>query len=275
MVEWYEAYADYNDEALRLEEIVRAAAAAVALRRRARLSAPRGGASRFIDAVVQATGIDLSPHRDAASSCAAAFASAGLQMPTDEPLGRRSPTTLLSKFVEPTPHPADLRPRLPDRALALRPRSTAPRPGLAERFEAFAGGMEIANAFSELNDPDVQRERFLSQQRLAGDGDEEAQPFDELFLQALEQGMPPAGGLGLGIDRLVMLLTGARLHPRGRPLPGHARLSRPARRRARTPPNRRPAPRPALKLRALHDDAPLSWPWGRLVDCLQGVDRTT
>jgi lysyl-tRNA synthetase class 2 len=80
--------------------------------------------------------------------------------------------------------------------------------GIDRLVMLHAGGMEIANAFSELIDADVQRERFEAQRRLAAEGDEEAQPYDEAFVEALEQGMPPAGGVGLGIDRLVMLLTG-------------------------------------------------------------------
>jgi lysyl-tRNA synthetase, class II len=78
---------------------------------------------------------------------------------------------------------------------------------LVERFEAFAGGMEIANAFSELNDPAEQRRRLEGQQEHRASGDEEAMPLDEEFIEVLELGMPPTAGLGLGIDRLTMMMT--------------------------------------------------------------------
>jgi lysyl-tRNA synthetase class 2 len=205
MVEWYEAYADYNDEARRLEEMVAQAAHAVGYVGELDFSAPwrRIG---FVQAIEQATGIDLMAH-PGVESLTAAIAERGLQMQTDGFTWFQLADDLLSKFVEPslrqptfvTDYPAEISP------LAREHRS---RPGLVERWEAFAGGMEIANAFSELIDPDVQRERFAAQQRLATLGEDEVQPYDELFVQALEQGMPPTGGVGLGIDRLVMLLTG-------------------------------------------------------------------
>jgi lysyl-tRNA synthetase class 2 len=114
---------------------------------------------------------------------------------------------LLSKHVE--PHIKDPT-FVMDYPVELSPFAKAHRsePGLVERFEAFAGGMEFANAFTELNDPDEQRQRFEEQKRQLAEGHEETQPYDEDFVRALEHGMPPTGGLGMGVDRLVMLLSG-------------------------------------------------------------------
>ena len=82
-------------------------------------------------------------------------------------------------------------------------------PGLTEHFDLVAGAVELVTAFSELTDPDEQRAKFELQQALRAAGDEEAHPLDEDFLRALEHGMPPTGGLGMGVDRLLMVLTDA------------------------------------------------------------------
>ena len=205
MVEWYEAYADYSDEAVRLEEMVAGIAATPGYEGELDFKPPWRRV-RFVQAVRDATGIDLQALRDA-PSLAAAIADRELGVPTDGLTWPQLADDLLSKFVEPTLVQPTF---VLDYPIELSPFARAHRSeqGLAERWEAFAGGMEIANAFSELTNPDEQRERFDAQQRLAAKGDEEAQPHDELFLEALEHGMPPTGGVGVGIDRLVMLLTG-------------------------------------------------------------------
>jgi lysyl-tRNA synthetase, class II len=114
---------------------------------------------------------------------------------------------LLSKQVEPELHEPTFVMDYP-KELSPFAKDHRSEPGLVERFECFAGGMEFANAFTELNDPDEQRARFEQQRTDQAAGDEETQPYDEDFVRALEHGMPPTGGIGVGIDRLVMILSG-------------------------------------------------------------------
>ena len=206
MLEWYEAYADYRDIARELEELISFVAEAVGYRGGIDFSPPWSRLT-LRDAIAERTGVDVLEHRERDELVAVARRQ-GIELDPDETWPRLV-DWLLSKFVEPKleqptfvmDYPKELSPFAKDHRT---------EPGLVERFECFAAGIEFANAFTELNDPDEQRARFEDQRRLTAEGDEETQPYDEDFVRALEHGMPPTGGIGVGIDRLVMILSGRR-----------------------------------------------------------------
>jgi lysyl-tRNA synthetase class 2 len=197
MLEWYEAYADYEKTAHDLEMMV----AEVAERVLGTTTVERDGVE-----------IDLSPPWRRLTLREAILERAGADVfaePDRGPSWGKRVDELLSKEVE----PGLVQPTFVlDYPVELSPFAKAhpSGEGLVERWEAFLGGVEIANSFTELNDPDEQRRRFEQQRAELERGAEEAQPYDEAFAEALEQGMPPTGGVGLGIDRLAMILTGAR-----------------------------------------------------------------
>jgi lysyl-tRNA synthetase, class II len=202
VLEFYEAYADYDDVADRLEALVGSVARSAGSHGEIDFEPPWRRV-KLRDAIRDATGIDFCEQRDRRALAAAI----GDRLPTQGRTWPQLVDDLLSAYVEPHLQQPTF---LFDYPVELSPLAKAHRsqPGLVERWEAFCGGTEIANAFTELNDPDEQRERFESQARYAAEGDEEAAPYDEVFVEALEHGMPPTGGVGLGIDRLVMALTG-------------------------------------------------------------------
>jgi lysyl-tRNA synthetase class 2 len=184
MLESYEAYADYRDVAAMVEELYRHVAQEVLL---------------------EHGGFDYTEHRDEASLRAVA---AERNISIKEPASWITVLDLLwstlaePHLIQPTfvfDYPVEISP------LAKRKVDEAET---VERFELFALGFELANAYSELNDPVEQRERLQEQARLAAGGDDEIELADEEFLLALEHGMPPAGGLGMGLERMMMLLTG-------------------------------------------------------------------
>jgi lysyl-tRNA synthetase class 2 len=205
MVEWYEAYADYEDMMRAVEELLPRVAEAAGYQGDIDFSGPYRRVG-LIDVIQEATGIDVMAH-PTGEELARAIKDAGIDIPTDGLEWPGLVDDLFSKKVEPTLIQPTFVVDYP-KALSPFAKDHRDKPGLVERFEVFANGMEVGNAFTELNDPDEQRARFEAQVRLAEAGDEETTPYDEVFVEALEHGMPPTGGIGIGIDRLVLLMTG-------------------------------------------------------------------
>ena len=215
MLETYEAYVDYNHVMTMVEEMLVAAAKVVGhlkveFRGHEIDLTPPWPRQTMREAILEKSGIDIGA--DDARTVAdlqARIKDAGLadKVPLAPTWGTQV-DELFSETVEPdliqpvfiTEHPLETSPFA---------KKCPHDPRFVERFEGFIAGMETSNAFSELNDPDDQRERFLQHVADGEAGDEEAHQMDEDFLEAMEHGMPPTGGMGMGIDRVVMILTGA------------------------------------------------------------------
>ncbi len=210
MLELYQAYADYHDMMELTEDLVAHLAREVLgttsieyQGHRLELSPP-WPRLKLRDAILECTGVDI---REIKSDDDARKVQARLGLKMDKAVDAGAVIDkLLEQYVEPTLIQPTF---LLDYPLVVSPlaKKIPHQPNLAYRFEAFAGGREIANAFSELNDPYDQRARFDQQVAQREREDEEAHLMDEDYLLALEYGMPPTGGLGIGVDRLVMLLT--------------------------------------------------------------------
>lgn len=211
MLETYQAYADYNDVARMVEEMVGGAAREVLGSTVVRFGeheldlTPPWRRVTMRDALIEHAGIDFEEFRTRD------FLLEELQRRKIEVDAGWSWGRLLDEAVSVYVEPKLIQPTfLIDYPKEISPlaKSKPDDPHIVERFEVFCAGFELGNAYSELNDPVDQRERFEVQARLAAAGLEEVETLDEDFLIALEHGMPPTGGLGMGIDRLVMILTG-------------------------------------------------------------------
>ena len=207
MMELYQAYGDYNDMMKRTEEIYTAAARAIGLGdkinyqgREIDISTPWRRVT-MRDAVKEVTGVDFMTLTD--EQARAELVKRGLD-PEGEKNAAECMYVAFDKLVESTLVQPTFVTGYPVEVSPLAKRSDD---GLTYRFEFFINGWEGGNAYTELNDPIDQAKRFDAQRKMMKRGDEEAQQSDDDFVDALEYGMPPTGGLGIGIDRMVMLLT--------------------------------------------------------------------